>query len=67
MRFINNVVLFDGIQECPTVTLEDFIGSLSHVTPSLHRAAGSILKELQPVGWGAIGGLTDVKSQLKQV
>ncbi|XP_071808330.1 uncharacterized protein [Asterias amurensis] len=52
--------------ECPAVTLEDFIGSLSHVTPSLHRAAGSILKELQPVGWDAIGGLIDVKSQLKQ-
>ena len=46
--------------------MEDFIGSLSHVTPSLHRAAGSVVKELRPVPWEAIGGLEQVKAQLKQ-
>ncbi|XP_022101419.1 spermatogenesis-associated protein 5-like protein 1 [Acanthaster planci] len=52
--------------ECPTVMMGDFTGALSHVTPSLHRAAGSVVKELQPVPWEAIGGLAQVKAQLKQ-
>ncbi|XP_038060007.1 cell division control protein 48 homolog B-like [Patiria miniata] len=52
--------------ECPVVKMDDFIGSLSHVTPSLHRAAGSVVKELRPVPWEAIGGLEQVKGQLKQ-